>query len=158
MANTSSIWVFFAFATNLNGQSSNSSTNISLKFMGKPSTIEPTYITITCVGTWCSLIQQQQKHPVLESRFVKGKFFEKYIKENWGPPSSPCYMRTSGPLKIDRYCPLVMQGFSNFLRILCINSSTSPSPNELPTKTLVICCIHGIIPTTQLHGDFFISH
>ena len=29
-----------------------------------------------------------------------------------GPPESPCCMRKS-TLKNDRYCPLVMQGFSN---------------------------------------------
>ena len=31
-----------------------------------------------------------------------------------GPPQGPCYMGKS-TLQIDRYCPLVMQGFSNFL-------------------------------------------
>ena len=31
-----------------------------------------------------------------------------------GPPESPCYMIKS-TLKIARYCPLVIQGFSNFL-------------------------------------------
>ena len=33
-----------------------------------------------------------------------------------GPPWEPCYMGKS-TLKIDRYCPLVMYGFSYFLRL-----------------------------------------
>ena len=30
-----------------------------------------------------------------------------------GPPSAPCYMGKA-TLKTDRYCPMVMQGFSIF--------------------------------------------